>query len=300
MNRAIAERAIHEDHAAHHEEPPEQLSTSQEMEREHGVEEHQQDPAFAPHSGSVQPICRSAKSSQSFSEDLRFDPVWHDFWAPRSQTGGMERASCLGMRLFSSLVYVAGWMMRALRWMGLCLFYGCYASHGFVEGEACTAVPVCVEGTTQVERCVGTTPCYEESLCGTTIACAEDRCELTMFCGEDETEVPFCDEESTCSVHVNCGRTHYCQSNLCNGLPTCEPRERAVPSCEGEGVSCRSVSVCGTVMSAQAASPASANTRARAPRTRSARSGRRAARPSTAPKGQSVSRRPPVSMRRRR
>lgn len=115
--------------------------------------------------------------------------------------------------------------------------------------EQCAAVPVCGDGYVEDgTSCQPDTNCYEETVCGATIACrpALGTCQAYPVCEEGHNEVPFCDvSDATCVQEEVCGYTIYCQAQ-CRAIPTCADgyAEDTTP-CGATDFDCYQESVCG-------------------------------------------------------
>jgi hypothetical protein len=123
----------------------------------------------------------------------------------------------------------------------------------------CRAIPVCPEGTTEVEQCPADTSCSEHSICGVTIKCAKDinNCEAYPSCPEGAVEVESCNDLYICSTATLCGQTIQCEHrgdincDPIHAIPVCPEGFSEVPDCADDGSSCQYVTTCGTTIACQ-------------------------------------------------
>lgn len=125
----------------------------------------------------------------------------------------------------------------------------------------CEATPTCKSGdaiVTSVDKCQQDAPCYEVTLCGTTILCSAPiaTCLAYPTCGPLETEVKdeaSCPQDSACHAVSICGSTIWCAAKVttCQSLPTCKPGETQVADssqCLQDDAVCYQATLCGSTI----------------------------------------------------
>ena len=130
----------------------------------------------------------------------------------------------------------------------------CYTIGGYCGGQVqycelmvnCLAEPVCPIGSYQVEDCLEDIGCFEQTMCGTTILCAEDiYCDAIPVCPDGTVEVPQCPQDTSCFEQRVCGTTILCSGEVwCDALPACPAGYELVDSCPTDA-NCYEETVCG-------------------------------------------------------
>lgn len=120
------------------------------------------------------------------------------------------------------------------------------------EPDNCLAYPSCDSGDLEVSECPADTTCYEASICGSTILCAEglDQCEAYPTCEPGDEEVEVCPDDATCYEAEACGTVITCQSLVqCGAVPICDPGDTDVTAqgCPLDA-SCYEATMCGTTI----------------------------------------------------
>lgn len=121
----------------------------------------------------------------------------------------------------------------------------------------CEAYPVCPEGTFEVSWCEDSDDgCFEQSLCGYTIFCAQDVvvCDAIPVCPEGYREVDECPANSNCYKETVCGTTIGCleATATCLAYPVCPEGTQEVEACDPNVNSpCYTATMCGTTIQCQ-------------------------------------------------
>jgi len=132
---------------------------------------------------------------------------------------------------------------------------GCGEPNPCIPDIDCNGYPTCADGMVEVESCDDAQDvyCVEETLCGTTISCAELHiCDLGIGCPANYIEVESCPADTNCYEETSCGGTVMCMevTEDCLAYPICLPGTKEVPACE-PNATCTSATMCGVTIICQ-------------------------------------------------